>query len=81
MAKDTIEVVVNTPKKSKVIESPKTPKVPEGMIECKTGQYRCIKKCYFGISLYEVGAIYEAQAGEFIPKHFVKVKRVVEVDD
>ena len=78
MGKDTIEVVVNTPKKSKGTEALK---VPDGMIECKAGQYRCIKKCYFGISLYEVGAIYEAQAGEFIPKHFIKVKRVVEIDD
>jgi len=81
MAKAKVQVVVNTPKKAIVKESPKASKAPKGMIEAKVGKYKCITKCYFGISLYKVDAIYEATAGEFIPQHFIKVKRVVEIDD
>ena len=77
-----IEVVVNTPKKAIVKESPKAPKIPEDVFVAKQGQYKCIKKCYFGISLYKVGSTYEATAGELLAKEFfVKVKRVIEVDD
>jgi len=82
MAKAKVEVVVNTPKKAKVIETPKAPKIPEGVLVAKQGQYKCIKKCYMGISLYKVDSVYEATEGEFLPKKFFrKVRRVVEIDD
>jgi len=82
MPKAKVQVVVNTPKKAKVVESPKAPKLPEGVFEAKAGKYRCIKKCYMGISIYKVDSIYEASDKELLPsKFFTRVKRVVEVDD
>ena len=82
MAKAKVQVVVNTPKKAIVKETPKAPKLPEGVFSAKQGQYKCIKKCYFGISIYKVDSIYEASDGELLPSEFFKrVKRVVEVED
>lgn len=84
MAKDKIEVVVKDTKKpvSKPKETPKAPKVPEGIEVSKGGQYECIKKCYFGISLYKEGDVYESKEGEHMPKNvFKKKKRFVEAKD
>ena len=68
--------------KPKVISAkdPKVSEVPKGMIKTERGQYVCNKKCYFGIRLYDKGTVYEAEKGEFIPDHFAKAKRMVEVD-
>jgi len=79
-AKKPVEVVIKNAKK--VVE-PKieTPKAPKGYIIATGGKYICKKKCYFGISLYKEGAVYEAEKGEIIPKHFQKAKRFVEVED
>ncbi len=75
-----VEVVVNTPKKKglKPIETPKAPELPEGVFRAKEGTYKCIKKCYYGISLYKEGDTYEATEGELLAKKvFQKVRRVV----
>ena len=85
MAKANVKVVVNTPKPAIVKEAPKPPKapeVPEGMFAAKEGEYRCIKKCYFGISLYNEGKSHYAAEGDLLPRDFFKkVKRVAELED
>ena len=79
-AKAKAKAKADASKQGKVKITPEPPKSPKDIV-ATGGEYRALRKCYFGIQLYEKGRILHTNKGDIIPHHFKKVVRMVEVTE
>jgi hypothetical protein len=47
----------------------------KGYIKSDGGDYKCIKKCYWNLRVFEEGEIVSTKKGDMIPHHFKKVDK------